>query len=601
MDMRENLAERETVDVQKTTTDSPAAENVVEAAESTQKQPQTTGEVIEKIIEVSAKDASEISREEVSHLKMLFYSIRNARNAAKAEGEADETEKEPVAEADPEEEKLKEALAVIREKKAELVKEIEARQLENLRKKNEIVDEINAASEDTDNVGKLFNRVKELQEQFKAVGDVPQTNATEIWKKYQEAVELFYDRLKINKELRDYDFRKNLEQKELILSQAKELDGNTDVVVAFRMLQDLHDKWREIGPVAKEFREKIWADFKEVSASINKKYQAFFEERKAREAHNESAKTALCERLEAIDLKAIDSFKAWEAATADVLAIQAEWKTLGYASRKSNNSLYERYRKLCDDFFAAKANYYKEVKENLEENLRKKTLLVEEAEKLAQSDDFKTVTDRIVAMQKEWKTIGSVPKKVSDAIWKRFTAACDTFFDRKKQANSSVRTQEQANLAAKKEIIERLKGITDETPKQEGAKILRDAMAEWGKIGHVPFREKDKVYASYRELVDALYESLDMRGNGASMNRFQENISKLEGDEKAVLRERERLVRAYESRKNELSTAENNLGFFTSKSRSGNSMIKEAERRIQRLKEEIEQLEQKIKIIDSKL
>lgn len=599
MDMREMSAEQNPVDAQATI--SPEAETPVEARESTPAQQLSVEEVVGKIVELSQKDAAEISRDEVSHLKMLFYSIR--RNRAEEEQKAadeqplDMEERKP----DPLEEKLKEALAVIRDKKAELAKAIEAEQAANLDKKNEIVAQICAASEDTDNVGRLFSSVKELQEQFKQIGDVPQTEATALWKKYQDAVEMFYDRLKINKELRDYDFRKNLEQKELIIRQARELDGHEDVVIAFRLLQELHDKWRQIGPVAKENREQIWTEFKEISASINKKYQAFFEERKAREVHNETQKTALCERLQAIDLSKLTSFKAWEAATADVLAIQAEWKTLGYASRKANNALYEKYRALCDDFFAAKATYYKEVKDSLDENLRRKTELAEKAEKLAESDDFRKTTEEILALQKEWKTIGSVPKKVSDAIWKRFTAACDLFFDRKKKAHSSIRTQEQENLAAKKQIIETLRGITDETPRQEGARILREAMGAWGKTGHVPFREKDKIYAQYRELVDTLYEKLDMRGNNAAISRFQENISQIEGDEKAIIREREKLVRAYEARRNELSTAENNMGFFTSKSRSGESMIKEMERRIQRLKDELSQLEQKIRIIDSKL
>lgn len=594
MDMREQSAEQ----VQSTAVEAiqtPAAD----AAESTQPQPERTPEqVVGILVELSEKDAAEISRDEVSHLKMQFYSLRR-RMAQEQTGESSGEKEENVA--DPLEEQLKNALAVIRDKKALLAKENEARLARNLEIKTGIVAEISAASEDTDNVGRLFNRVKELQEQFRQTGEVPQTEATAIWKKYQDAVELFYDRLKINKELRDYDFRKNLEQKELIISEARKLQDEEDIVTAFRRLQELHDKWREIGPVEKEKRETVWSEFKEISANINKKYQAFFEERKAREQQNEDAKTALCERMEAIDLGKMTSFKTWDEATAEVLAIQQEWKTLGYASRKSNNALYDRFRKLCDGFFAAKAKYYYDVKASYEENLKKKTELAEKAERLAESDDFRKTTDEILALQKEWKTIGTVPRKQSDAVWKRFTAACDLFFDRKKKANSSQRNQEQENLAAKKAVIASLEEITDETPRQDGIKILRDAMEQWGTIGHVPFREKDRIYARYRELVNSLYEKLDMRGNNASMTRFRENLSQIEGDGKAVYRERERLVRACEARKSDLATAENNMGFFTSKSRSGDSMIREMERRVQRLKEEIEQLEEKIRILDSKL
>lgn len=600
MDMREQSADQ-LLNAEAEANQTPAAVNE-DAAESSQPQLSRTPEqVVEALVELSGKDAAEISREEVSHLKMQFYTLRKRQAQQMPEDGQTEPQADKETVSDPLEEQLKNALAVIKEKKAILAKEIEDRLAENLREKNAIVDEITAASGDTDNVGKLFNRVKELQEQFKQIGEVPQTDATAVWKKYQEAVELFYDRLKINKELRDYDFRKNLEQKELIIDQARKLDEEQDIVVAFRRLQELHDKWREIGPVEKEKRDLVWNTFKEVSANINKRYQAFFEERKAREQQNEAAKTELCERLEAVDIEGITSFKGWEEATARVLAMQQEWKSLGYASRKSNNALYDRFRKLCDGFFAAKAKYYYDVKSSYEENLKRKIELADKAEALAQSDDFRKTTDILLGLQKEWKTIGTVPRKQSDAVWKRFTEALDLFFERKKKAGSTQRNQEQENLAAKKAIIAMLESINEETPRQEGMKILRDSMAQWQKIGHVPFKEKDKVYTRYRELVNKLYESLDMRGNNAAMSRFQENLSQIEGDRKAILRERERMVRAYEARKSDLSTAENNLGFFTSKSRSGDSMIREMERRVQRLKEEIEQLENKIRILDSKL
>lgn len=606
--MREQSAEMGT-----TTPDSTSINQItspeVEPATETPEETATTAkilskdEIIEKLSEIADANAEDISRDEVSRLKQMFYAIRREEISAEklvftdAGNDAEAFMPQP----DPAEDKLKEILNTIKDKKAEQIRRIEAEQQDNFNRKSALIDEIATMSADTDNVNRHFTRFKEIQQEFKEIGDVPAPLATDLWKKYQEAVERFYDQLKINKDLRDYDFKKNLEIKELLCEQAEKLLEESDVITAFRRLQELHDKWRDVGPVAKENRETIWVRFKDASAAVNKRYQAFFEERKQREQQNEEAKTAICEELEALDFNSLKSYSAWDAMTRTILDAQARWKKIGFASKKSNNSLYERYRNVCDRFFSEKAAYYKSVKEELEINLRKKIELCEKAEALMESDDWKPTTDTLVELQKQWKTIGTVPKKHSDSVWHRFQTACDTFFDRKKKANSGTRQVEIANLKAKKALIASLAAINGETPRDEAIKTVKDAIAQWGQIGHVPFREKDKIYEHYRKLVDELYERLDIRENRAGMARFESTITELKSDTQKLYKERERLVRAYEQKNTELTTCENNMGFFTSKSKSGDSMLKELERRVQRVKEELTTLEQKIKFIDSTL
>ena len=430
---------------------------------------------------------------------------------------------------------------------------------------------------------------------------MPPTVATEQWKQYQDAVEAYYDQLKINKELRDYDFKKNLEIKQLICEEAEKLTEETDIIVAFKRLQDLHEKWREVGPVAKDIREEIWGRFKDASAIINKKYQAYFEERKNREQENENAKTAICERIEALDFESLKSYSAWDEMTKVILEAQEDWKKLGFASKKMNNVLFARFRETCDKFFEMKANYFKNIKDDLASNLEKKIALCEKAEALKDSTDWKKTTDEFVALQKEWKTIGAVAKKHSEVVWRRFLAACDYFFEEKKKKTSGVRQTEQANLKLKKEVIAKLGAIAEDTPREDAIKQVKELMAQWQEIGHVPYREKDKVYETYRAKVDELYKRFDMRGSQARMSNFEDSVNEMSGDENKLYRERERLMRNYEQKRNELNTYENNMGFFNSKSKSGDSMLRELERKIQRIKEEIATLEQKIKVIDSHL
>ena len=611
MEMREQSLEQDQIlNAEQTKVQNVSEENVT-IEDSQVEQPQeevaktslSKEELLAALTELSQKEATDIGRDEVSRLKQQFYAIRkNEIEKEKAEFIANGNEEAAfAAKTDELEEKFKEALNVIKEKKAVLLAAQEAERQNNFEQKAKILDEIKTLAADTDNVNRTFNRFKELQQEFKNVGDVPPTVATEQWKQYQEAVEAYYDQLKINKELRDYDFKKNLEIKQLICEEAEKLTEETDIIVAFKRLQDLHEKWREVGPVAKDIREEIWGRFKDASAIINKKYQAYFEERKNREQENENAKTAICERIEALDFESLKSYSAWDEMTKVILEAQEDWKKLGFASKKMNNVLFARFRETCDKFFEMKANYFKNIKDDLGSNLEKKIALCEKAEALKDSTDWKKTTDEFVALQKQWKTIGAVAKKHSEVVWRRFLAACDYFFEEKKKKTSGVRQTEQANLKLKKEVIAKLGAIAEDTPREEAIKQVKELMAQWQEIGHVPYREKDKVYETYRAKVDELYKRFDMRGSQARMSNFEDSVNEMSGDENKLYRERERLMRNYEQKRNELNTYENNMGFFNSKSKSGDSMLRELERKIQRIKEEIATLEQKIKVIDSHL
>ena len=538
---------------------------------------------------------------DVAQIKAAFFAIRKEelvkeRDAFVAAGN-NEADFLPAIDAD--EARIKELLDELKEKRAQWNAEQEAIKAENLQKKQKIIDEIKAIIDDPDNINRQFSHVQQLQQEFKAIGPVPAPNETEIWKTYQLSVERFYDLLKMNKELRDYDFKKNLSIKQQLCAEAEALDDEPDVVTAFRKLQELHDTWRETGPVAKEIREEIWARFKNASAVVNKKYQAFFEERKSKEKENADAKTALCEQIEQIKTDGLKSYAAWDEATKKIIGLQAEWRMLGFASRKVNADLFARFRKSCDDFFAQKADFFKQMKETLAANLAKKTELCEKAEALKDSTDWKATTDALIELQKEWKTIGPVVKKHSDAIWKRFNAACDAFFDNKKKTNGNVHAQERENLKVKKGIIQSINDAVTSGADDAASKV-RELMKQWQDAGHVPYKEKDKIYADYRAAVDAAFDKLDMRAVGARMANFESSLSKLGGDSGKMSHERERLVRNFEQKLQEIKTYENNLGFFNAKSKTGNSLIKEMERKIEKLKEETELLKQKIKLIDDK-
>lgn len=558
-------------------------------------------QLIEQAKDIAAKDAADISREDINRLRGIYNSLSHV--TATAHDSQDEAGQPVIEDVTPSplDEEFKTILNQIKEKKAAYAAEQEATKTANLERKNAIIAEILSLADDTDNVNRSFPRYRELQDEFNTLGEVPATEETAIWKKFQDARERFSDNLKINKELRDYDFKKNLEQKELIINEAAALNDEEDIITAFKRLQDLHSKWREIGPVSKELREEIWQRFKDASADVSKRYQAFFEERKAREVENERAKTELCERIEAIDILSINSFNTWEEKTKEILAAQEEWKKLGFASRKLNTVLFNRFRATCDKFFAAKAAYYKEVKDRMAENLVLKTALADEAEQLKDSTEWKKTTDRLVEMQRQWKTIGAVPKKHSDAVWKRFQQACDFFFEQKKAATSDVRQREHANLQAKRDLIAELDKITDETPKSEAISIIANLQSRWKEIGHVPFKEKDKVYEQFRTRITEVRRAHDLSERRDQMERFESSMEELQGDTNKLARERERLARTLETRRTELRTYENNLGFLSAKSKTGNSLVRDFERKIERLKADIEALEQKIRLVDSKM
>ena len=558
-------------------------------------------QLVEVLQNLAQQPVNEV-KEDVVRVRVAFAAIRKEELAKEKEAFIAKGNEEAAfaPAADELEEQFKSLYAEIKEKRAAYNAAQDALKAENLAKKREIISKINEIAEDADNVNRQYSTVQQLQQEFKAIGEVPSENDTEVWKAYQVAVERFYDLLKMNKELRDYDFKKNLEQKQALCAEAEALDEEADIVDAFKKLQQLHTSWREIGPVSKEIREELWTRFKNASAVINKKYQSFFEERKANEKKNAEGKEALCVKIEAISTDNLKTYAAWDEATKAIIGLQEEWKKLGFASRKVNTELFARFRKSCDEFFAKKAEFFKRMKDELAANLAKKIELCEKAEALKDSTEWKKTTDALIALQKEWKTVGPVVKKHSDAVWKRFIAACDAFFEEKKKQNVNVHSVEHENLKQKKDIIAQINSILENKETEDAPNKVRELMKKWQEVGHVPYKEKDKVYAEYKAAIDKAFEQLDMKAKKARMANFANSINQM-SDTGKVYHERERLVRAYEMKSQELKTYENNLGFFNAQSKSGNSLVKEMERKIANIKEEIVMLEQKIKLIDEKI
>lgn len=558
-------------------------------------------QLVEVLQNLAQQPVNEV-KEDVVRVRVAFATIRKEELAKEKEAFIAKGNEEAAfaPAADELEEQFKSLYAEIKEKRAAYNAAQDALKAENLAKKREIISKINEIAEDADNVNRQYSTVQQLQQDFKAIGEVPSENDTEVWKSYQVAVERFYDLLKMNKELRDYDFKKNLEQKQALCAEAEALDEEADIVDAFKKLQQLHTSWREIGPVSKEIREELWTRFKNASAVINKKYQSFFEERKANEKKNAEGKEALCVKIEAISTDNLKTYAAWDEATKAIIGLQEEWKKLGFASRKVNTELFARFRKSCDEFFAKKAEFFKRMKDELAANLAKKIELCEKAEALKDSTEWKKTTDALIALQKEWKTVGPVVKKHSDAVWKRFIAACDAFFEEKKKQNVNVHSVEHENLKQKKDIIAQINSILENKETEDAPNKVRELMKKWQEVGHVPYKEKDKVYAEYKAAIDKAFEQLDMKAKKARMANFANSINQM-SDTGKVYHERERLVRAYEMKSQELKTYENNLGFFNAQSKSGNSLVKEMERKIANIKEEIAMLEQKIKLIDEKI
>ena len=555
-------------------------------------------EMIEALREIVSSGDME-AHKEVAAVKQAFYSLLNkeAMNAAKAFVEEGNPADQFSAPVDEDEVKIKALLAEFREKRSAYLEEKEEERKKNLEEKSRIVAELKAIAEDIDNINLHFPKFQQLQQDFKAVGEVPAGSENEIWRSYQSSVEQFYDRLKMNKELRDLDFKKNLEIKQLLVEKARQLTTLPDPIEAFRKLQDLHDQWREIGPVAKEVREDIWNEFKEASAMINKRHQDYFQSRKAEETDNEIAKTALCEKVEAVDLAALKTFAEWDAKTKEILEIQKAYKEIGFAPRKSNGVLFSRFRKACDAFFTTKAEYFKKTKDEFRDNLAKKEALCEKAEALLPRAEEKEAYDELQELQKEWRTVGVVRRKQGDEVWKRFCAAIDAFHDARKKHFGAQRSAENENLKDKQAIIARLKAISTDAERKDVIESIRQLQNEWQQTGFVPFKHKDAVNAEYRAELSRLFGAFDLRESRQRMRRFEGELKKMDGDESRISRERERLVRAIESRQSEIKTIENNLGFF--KFSSGGNMVKEYERKIAKIKEDIAQIQDKINLLDA--
>lgn len=560
-------------------------------------------EVIERLKEL-AQDIESATKAELDFLKQNFYKLHKAENdaAKKAFIENGGSEETFVPTPDPDEEAYKNVMKCIKEKRNELLVEQEQQKEANLQKKLAIIEKLKELIESPEDANKSYNTFKQLQQEWNEIKLVPANKVNELWRNYQIYVEKFYDILKLNNEFREYDFRKNLEIKTHLCEAAERLANETDVVSAFHQLQKLHQEFRDTGPVAKELRESIWARFKAASTAVNRRHQQHFEKLKEEEQLNLDQKTVICEIVEATEYDQLKTFVDWENKTQEILALQAKWKTIGFAPQKMNVKIFERFRAACDDFFKRKGEYFKTLKEGLSTNLERKKALCEQAEALKDSTDWKATADKLTKLQKEWKTIGPVQKKYSDSIWKRFIGACDYFFEQKKKATSSQHSVEIDNLNKKKGIIEKLKALLEQPTDENTEKEVRDSIKEWNNTGHVPFKEKDRLYKEFHKVVDQLFDSLNLTATQRKLTNFKSNLKDMAGKESNSLqRERERLIRQYEAKKNEIQTYENNLGFLTSSSKKGNSLVSEINRKVEKLKADLGLLEQQIRLLDESI
>lgn len=574
-----------------------------ESKETALKPKKSKAEVIERLQEL-AQDAENAEKQELDLLKQTFYKLHKAEQEAdrKAFVEAGGDESAFVPQPDSMEEEYKTVMAEIKSKRNALYAEQERIKEENLQKKQEIINKLKELVESPEDANKSYNEFKLLQQQWNDIKLMPASKVNELWKNYQLYVEKFYDLLKLNNEFREYDFKKNQEIKIRLCEAAEKLADEPDVISAFHQLQKLHQEFRDTGPVAKDLRESIWSRFKAASTIVNRRHQQYFEELKEAEQHNLDQKTVICEIVEATEYDQLKTFSDWENKTQEIIALQAKWKTIGFAPQKMNVKIFERFRAACDDFFKRKGEFFKSIKEAFNENLEKKRALCEKAEALKDSTDWKATADTLTKLQKEWKTIGPVPKKYSDNVWKRFIGACDYFFEQKGKANSSQRSVETENLAKKKEIIRQLTNIDIENATEEIGQQVRNMIKEWNDIGHVPFKEKDKIYKEFHMVVDTLFDKLNLSASQKRLNHFKSNIKDIANKESnSLYREREKLVRTYENMKNEIQTYENNLGFLTSASKKGNSLVNEMNRKVEKLKADLELVLEKIHVIDESI
>ena len=561
-------------------------------------QKQKMEKVIERLKEIS-NDPCSAEKSELTQLKQSFYKAHKANQEAlykehiDAGGSADSF----VMPDNDYENQFKEIMSSIKEKRYEIQVEEDKDKEENLNKKLEIIEKMKELTESPEDANKLYNEFKKLQQEWNEIKAIPQSRANELWKSYQIYAEKFYDIIKLNNEFREYDFKKNLEIKLHLCEAAEKLAQEQDVVSAFHQLQKLHHEFRETGPVSKELREEVWNRFKAASTVVNRKHQQHFEELKEKEQRNLDEKTVICEIVESMDFENIKTFQEWDDKTQEVLALQAKWKTIGYAPQKMNIKIFERFRTACDLFFSKKGEFFKNLKDNMASNLEKKKELCEKAEALKDSTEWKETAEILSNLQKQWKEIGPVPKKYSDSIWKRFISACDYFFEQKNKNSSSKFSIEHKNLELKKEIIEKLNEINSKENSEEGdEESIKELMSSWNNIGHVPFKEKDKIYNQYHDIVNKLFKKLNISTSQKKLNNFKTSIN---GKGANLYREREKLVRQYENMKNDLATYENNLGFLTTTSKKGSSLVTEMNYKVDKIKTDLELLLEKISIIDN--
>lgn len=599
--MQENCAANEN-NAEVTTDTTETGEFVSESSEAAalKKVYKSKSEIIERVKEIAHSDEHP-QKGEIDYLKTIFYKLhfaeREADMKAYLEGGGDPANYKVLP--DEDEEVFKAEMGVIKEKRAKLFLEQEKEKQENLKKKLDIIEKIKAMVTSPEEANKSYQDFKKLQQEWKEIKLVPAEKANELWRNYQLYVEQYYDLLKLNSEAREYDFKKNLEIKTKICEAAEKLGTEEDVISAFHQLQKLHQEFRETGPVAKELREEVWARFKAASTIINKRHQQHFESLRAKEEDNLTKKTALCEKIEEIAKEEIKTAGEWEKKTKDIIAIQAEWKTIGFAPQKMNVKIFERFRAACDDFFSKKAEFFKNMKQQFAENADKKRALIEQAKALQDSTEWKSTSDKLIALQKEWKTIEMVPKKLGDKLWNEFLTACNHFFEARNSANAGTRNEERTNLEKKRGIIEQLKALAENAEDNIQDKV-RELIDEYNAVGHVPFKEKDKLYKEYHDILDKLYKELNISTARRRLDKFKNNLKNVaEKGADALDNERARLMRRYEAIKQEVQTYENNLGFLNASSKKGNSLIDEMNRKVQKLKDDMNLVREKIKAIDA--
>ena len=570
------------------------AENLATKAYNSKK------EIIERLKAIVDSDETP-EKAEVEHLKTVFYKLHFAEREAQQKTYLDnggDPEKYQVL-PDEDEEIFKAEMTIIKEKRQKAFLALEEEKQQNLQKKEAIIEQIKAMATTPDEANKNFDQFKKLQHEWKEIKTVPAEKSNELWRNYQLYVEQFYDLLNLNREAREYDFKKNLEKKTKLCEAAEKLADEPDIISAFHQLQELHQEYRETGPVAKELREQIWTRFKTASTVINKRHQQHFETLRAREEENLKKKTDLCEKAEELAKKENKTSAEWEKITKEIIAIQQEWKTIGFAPQKMNVKIFERFRAACDDFFGRKGEFFKHMKEQFAENAEKKKALVEKAKALSESTDWKATSDKLIALQKEWKTIGMVPKKIGDQLWNDFLAACNHFFEARNAIHADSRNEEYQNLSKKRDIISQLKELVEQAGENLHEKV-QQLTEQYNKVGHVPYKEKDNLYKEYHEVLDKIYKDLHITAARKRVDNFRNNLKKVaDRGVDALDNERGRLLRRYEQLKQEINTYENNLGFLNINSKKGNSLIDEMNRRIQKLKDDMDEVKQKIKAIDA--